>query len=40
MLDSVFNAFMVLDLERPETLSRGFFLMRVSFSLFFSPVYL
>ena len=40
VLDRVFNAFVTLDLEYPETLRSGFFLARVSFFLFFSPVYL
>ena len=40
VLDRAFNVFIVLDLEYPETLSRGFFLARVSFFSFFSPVYL
>ena len=40
VLDREFNAFVVLDLEYPETLRSGFFLARVSFFLFFLPVYL
>ena len=40
VLDRVFNAFVVLDLEYPERWRSGFFLARVSFFLFFSPVYL
>jgi len=40
VLDRVFNAFVTLDLEYPETLRSGFFLARVSFFLFFSLVYL
>ena len=40
VLDRVSSAFVVLDLEYPETLRSDFFLARVSFFLFFSPVYL
>ena len=39
VLDRVFNAFVVLDLEYPKTFSIGFFLARVSFFLFFLPVH-
>ena len=40
VLDRIFNAFIVCDLEYPEISRSGFFFMRVSFLLLSSLVYL
>ena len=40
VLDRIFNAFIVFDLEYPEISRSGFFFMRVSFLLLSSLVYL